>query len=270
MFKHPINILNDSPKDQIQFSKKSVNQRTTSLKPFNPHQWLVIDFSVKQIVRFLCFVVLGLHLANLAALFSKFVLGFANLKGLVPLFDLNKERNIPSTYSSFTLLFCCVLIAVIAIMKHKQGDRSAFQWKCLSLIFLYLSVDEAASLHELANAPLKQALNFGGIFYFAWVIPGAILVGIFVIAYFKFLLSLPTKTRNLFIVAGVIYVGGALGIELVGGAYAYENDMKNLAYSIITTIEEGLEMLGILVFIYALLDYIETYIKSLLIQINKR
>ena len=261
--------MNDSPKDQIQFSKKSVNQRTTSLKPFNPHQWLVIDFSVKQIVRFLCFVVLGLHLANLAALFSKFVLGFANLKGLVPLFDLNKERNIPSTYSSFALLLCCVLIAVIAIMKHKQGDHYAFQWKCLSLIFLYLSVDEAASLHELANAPLKQSLNFGGIFHFAWVVPGAILVSIFVIAYFKFWLSLPTKTRNLFIVAGVLYVSGALGIEFIGGAYAEVHGLTNLTYSFITTIEEGLEMLGTLVFIYALLDYIETFVKSVLIHINK-
>ena len=161
-------------------------------------------------------------------------------------------------------------IAIIAITKHKQGDRYAFQWKCLSLIFLYLSVNEAAGIHELAIDPLRQALNLGGIFYFAWVIPGAILVSIFVLAYLKFLMSLPAKTRNLFIVAGVIYVGGALGIELVGGAYAYAQGITDLAYSIIVTIEEALEMIGILVFIYALLDYIETYIKSLLIQMDRK
>ena len=263
-------MLNDSPKDQIQFSTKTNNQLITPLKQLEPHQLPVINFSAKRIIRFLCFVVLGLSLANLAGLISEFFLGYANLKGLVPLFDVDKEGNIPSTYSSFALLFCCILLAIIAIIKHKQGDRYAFQWKCLSLIFLYLSVDEAASIHELAIDPLRQALNLGGIFYFAWVIPGAILVGIFVLAYLKFLMSLPAKTRNLFIIAGLTFVGGALGIELVGGAYADAYEQTKLAYSIITTIEEGLEMLGILVFIYALLDYIETFIKSVLIQMDKR
>ena len=58
------------------------------------------------------------------------------------------------------------------------------------------------------------------------------------------------------------YVGGALGMELIKGRHSYLYGQKNLAYGVITTIEESLEMLGIVVFIYALLDYIKTYISE--------
>lgn len=131
---------------------------------------------------------------------------------IVRLLNVDAENNLPSTYSSFALLLCGLIIAVIAGVKHKQRDRFAFHWKCLSLIFLYLSIDEAASLHELSVFTLRQLLGAGGFLYFTWVIPGAIFVIIFVLAYLKFLLSLPTKTRNLFVTAGTIFVGGAIGV----------------------------------------------------------
>jgi hypothetical protein len=56
------------------------------------------------------------------------------------------------------------------------------------------------------------------------------------------------------IVAGCVYVAGALGMELVGGAWAAKHGQDNLVYSLLTTVEEGLELTGLVLFIRTLLD----------------
>jgi hypothetical protein len=102
-----------------------------------------------------------------------------------------------------------------------------------------------------------------GLFYFVWVIPGAIFVLVTALNYFKFLLHLPSKTRYLFIAAGGIYIGGALAMEMVGGYYADLAGQRNLIYGTIATTEEIFEMVGVLIFIYALLAYIGSYIQDI-------
>jgi hypothetical protein len=63
-------------------------------------------------------------------------------------------------------------------------------------------------------------------------------------------------------IAAALYIGGAVGLELVGGRYAEMHGLKNLTYSMIATAEETLEMAGVIVFIYALLRYIaDNYIE---------
>lgn len=69
-------------------------------------------------------------------------------------------------------------------------------------------------------------------------------------------MRLPARTAFLFVVSGAVYVGGAIGFELIGGYYAKANGVENLTYSMISTVEESLEMSGVIVFIYALLKYI--------------
>jgi hypothetical protein len=121
-----------------------------------------------------------------------------------------------------------------------------------------MAIDEAASLHELLIEPMRGLLGqqARGIFFFAWVIPGIAVAMIFGLSYLKFLLHLPTKTRWRFVIAATLYLGGALGMELIGGRYADSHGMENLAYSMTATVEESLEMAGVIVFIYALLNYI--------------
>ncbi len=55
---------------------------------------------------------------------------------------------------------------------------------------------------------------------------------------------------GLFLLAGAIYAGGAVGVEHWTGA-----DVNSLHYNMWTTLEEGMEMAGVVVFIYALLDF---------------
>jgi len=62
------------------------------------------------------------------------------------------------------------------------------------------------------------------------------------------------------VISGTIYVTGALGLELFGGQ-RFESHGKDLTYLMLTSCEEYLEMLGIVLFIHTLLKYISEYLK---------
>ena len=231
-----------------------------------------LSFSVspKRVTQVLTYVVLCLVLASITGQFAKLVLGYETLLGFVRLFSVDKEGNIPTLYSCFALLFCSSMLFLIASIRKRAGDRYSLHWWVLSIIFLYLSVDEATSIHEEAINPVRSALNTSGLLYFAWVIPAAALVLLFVLAYLRFLAHLPGKTRRLFLLAGLVYLAGALGMELVG---AYQTDFygqENMAYVLIVSIEEFFEMMGIVVFIYALLSYISLQMKVKAVNLQIR
>src|ERR1051326_3826486 len=201
--------------------------------------------SPKRMCQVLTIVVLGLTLASITGQVYRFWPGHNHfLLGLANKFNLNGEANFPTWYQSSTLLFSSLLLALIASAKRIAGARYLWHWRMLSLIFLYLSVDEAACIHEQANK-LGPALHASGPFYYAWVIPAALLVSIFVVAYLKFLAHLPSRTRWLFVIAGATYVSGALGVEMIEGAYEshYGGTMESkraIIYALIITTEEFL------------------------------
>ena len=57
-------------------------------------------------------------------------------------------------------------------------------------------------------------------------------------------------------------------MEMVGGYYLTFYGKHNITYAILMTIEEFLEMLGIVVFIYALLSYMSSYMKGVSLRFN--
>ena len=66
---------------------------------------------------------------------------------------------------------------------------------------------------------------------------------------------LPTRTRRLFVVAAIVYIAGVIGTELVAGCYVELYGRNNLTYSFLAMLEETLELTGVILFVYAMLDY---------------
>lgn len=226
-----------------------------------------VNLSPRRTFRFLLLVVLGLILASLVGQFTNyFQVAYPLDYQFTRLFDVDGEQNIPSLYSASALLLCSILLATITYAKKVAGDSYVRYWQTLSIIFFFLSLDEALSLHEVLTEPLQSALNTSGFLYFAWVIPGFIFVLICLLAFWRFLAALPAKTRRLFLIAGSIFVGGAIGTELVGGYQTNLYGRENITYVLLATIEELFEMLGIVVFIYALLSYLSSYMKGVVLQ----
>ena len=85
---------------------------------------------------------------------------------------------------------------------------------------------------------------------------GIILIIILFFFFIRFLRALPGRIRLWFIIAGVIYISGAIVVEMIGGWYFGSSEVQDFTYQILITFEELLEMFGIILFIKTLLDYL--------------
>ena len=88
------------------------------------------------------------------------------------------------------------------------------------------------------------------------MIPGAVIILIVVAYFIRWVLSLHPRTRNLFFIAGATYVLGGLGLETIG-AFIADSTFLNPEYIFVSTSEEVLEMLGVLIMLYAVLLELE-------------
>lgn len=221
---------------------------------------LSIPFNAQSVARILTLVALCLALLSAAARYVEEFVGEDNLAPLVSnslwALGVDHESSIPTWFSTALLLSCAGLLFLVALAKRARRDRYTRHWMGLAFIFLYLSMDEGAALHEIFTTPLRELFNATGVLFFAWVIIGVPLVLIFALAYLRFLLHLPSRVRNLFILAGMMYVGGAVVIEGIAANQWYLNDGSTLFYSAISSVEEFFEMTGVIVLIYALLSYV--------------
>lgn len=217
----------------------------------------MISLSPKRITQFLLFLVFGLTVASLTGQVYKYSRGSENSTELIQKLNVDGEYTIPSIFSSLALLSCAIILAKIAVNQKKIQDKYTRHWIGLSIIFLYLAIDETISLHEQLIPPLRKALNAGGLFYYTWVIPGIIFVLVILLLFWQFLRYLPSNIKNLFWISGSIFVGGAIGMEMISGYYTDLYNSDNITYAALTTLEELLEMLGIVIFIHALLSYLK-------------
>jgi hypothetical protein len=178
-----------------------------------------------------------------------------SLVQVIDLFSVNAEETIPTWYATLLLFAASVLVALIAVAKRASQDHFRHYWSALALIFLYLSMDEGAVIHEIVADALQTNLNLTGFFAFGWqivAIPLLIVVGLL---FLRFVVSLPRQIRNRFVVSGIIYISGAIVVEGISANQWYMDGGISFHYLAIATIEELCEMLGIVIFIYSLLSY---------------
>lgn len=202
------------------------------------------------------FVIVTLHVVRAVMFFGLEINRFGFLFGR---FDLNGEGVIPSWFSSLLLASCAVVALAIALMKAAVRDRYRLHWLLMSLLLIYLSADEGAEIHELWRHYLDPDGDWTGVLYYPSALPnviGATLIGLFML---PFAFSLGRETLLRLILAGSLYVGGAVGVEVVSGLHELAAGRTNLGYQLLVALEEGLEMAGVLVLLSTLLDYLRKW-----------
>ena len=167
-----------------------------------------------RVILALAAAMILLVLASVAGQVSKYFFGHDQVGGLVRLFYVDAEANLPTWYATVTLLLCAVLLAAIALHYKSTQNRQVFHWAGLSVLFLGLSADEAAQIHEISWRVTGRSAVIEKWFPAEWVGLGLAFALVVAVVYWKFLFSLPVRTRNLLIVAGILYVGGAAGLVL--------------------------------------------------------
>ena len=207
-----------------------------------------------RIVQGLTSVLIILSIFNLIVQISKYGLG--KREEWMTVFNMDKEMNFPTLYTVILLIICAIILKQISILEKKHQEPLFKYWNILYYIFLFLAFDEALQIHEIFIFR-DIGTNLPGIFHFVWVIPYGIAVCFLVLYFAKFTFSLPRRISNLFILSGGIYIGGALGMEMVEGLWVrIAAGRQNLVYSLLASVEEMMEIMGLIIFIYSLIIYI--------------
>ena len=212
-----------------------------------------IQIKEKEALKVLLSIFFMLFIMNAIVYMIKFFYGYDSLLGLTRFFNFYEESNLPTWFSSFLLTTSSFILLVISFQKESYRDKNA--WFSLAIIFLFLSIDETAKVHELIGSILskmkvQQLLPNEN--SSSWVLYGAVASTLVALYYFRFWLRQQADIRILFLIAAIMFIGGALGFEVIE-IYYLSIFGTNTTFYVLTTIEESLEMLGIIIFIYALL-----------------
>ena len=170
------------------------------------------------------------------------------------LFDFDGEGNIPAWFSSVQLS----LIGLIFLLRSRQTDSDHFPSPLFLLTvstgFIFLSADEAASIHEKISGALKHIelmprfKGDHGIWIFIYALIGLILF----LATFRSLAAMWNRYRHAtFMMAigmGIVVLGGVV-MEVISYQFLRSGSTP-LLYRVEVTLEEFLEMSGASVTLY--------------------
>lgn len=175
---------------------------------------------------------------------------------MVRLFWLDTEHNIPTLYQCSVMFAASLLFVLVGQRYHRLNLGFAAPWYVLAAAFTFLAWDEGAQIHETIG--IHFGTSFDGSWLYFYVPATALLFALLV----PFLRRLPARTRGLLLVSGACYVGGAVGVEFAGQLYAQAHSRVSLIYGALATLEEVLEMFGVALLIFALLDHLGSLSKS--------
>jgi len=212
------------------------------------------NFTIAQFLIVSLILALGLS----AYIYSNITADYS-LWGFLRLLDVGAELSIPTFFSILNLFFASVLLLIIYAYEKSQQNPDAKYWLFLCLIFVFLSADESASIHENFDQVFDffkyHGIELPSLGTHNWVIFGLFFVLVIGITLIPFLKSLPKKTLFYFVISGTIFITGAVAFEYLGAIMlkmGFVESKKDMAYLIRRIFEEGFEMYGIALFNSAL------------------
>ncbi len=216
-----------------------------------------ISFNSLQIIKLLSIMAILLIIANTIMLFIYFSVDNPDTFGFVRMVDLDQEANLPTLFSSGLLLIAGFLFYVLHNVNRVKENMHHYYWLWLSFIFIFLGFDESAKIHETLGDYTENFVDASGYFYYPWVLSYGVFIFILGFFYLRFFLSMEKKVFYSFMLAAFIFLSGAVGFELLGAKEASLHGSDTLIYCIYYTIEESLEMFGVIYLIHILLHLLK-------------
>lgn len=157
------------------------------------------------------------------------------------LVDVASERGLPTWFNATLWL----VLGALALAAAWLGRRRA-GWVAFGVIALAAGVDETISVHERLQAiggPIAQALGLGVVY--AWVIPGLLLAAAVAALLWPLVRVLPSATRRLIVLGGVVFLLGAVVLETISGQLVGHFGVITWQNMLVTHVEELFEKLGL-------------------------
>jgi hypothetical protein len=213
---------------------------------------IAIEVSPRRLDRALTLVIVALVVLSTAAIWAYG--RWPEAQRVHRMFYLDYETNVPTWWSAMLLLASAAAAGFLARAARSVGDGRWPHWLALALLFAAMAADEAASLHELMQKPLRAVLGTTWLRY-PLIVPGVI-VGVVLAFHFRRFMWTIGATRRRLAIAGAIFALGALVFEMFGGWFAPEAVGASTTYEVLMTIEETLEMIGAAMVLIALLRHV--------------
>ena len=207
--------------------------------------------------KIICIAFIALFILNAFVISFASFTGHYNMLGVFRLFYFNSEANFPTFLSVFNEVFAAFLLFYIYRTYKENKLRYAKYWLILSIGFLYLAIDDFTQIHESASVILQEYFHTGGWFYYAWVIPAIMIIALSGGYFLRFYLQLPVRYKLLFGLSMLLFLMGALGMELISGQFAPDRGFFDMKVAILATIEQSIQWIGGIVFLYAITDYMQ-------------
>lgn len=172
----------------------------------------------------------------------------------ISMFRLSDEANVPTWWSSSQLLMIGVLLAILARRLIERREPRAWVMVLPALFFLFLSMDETATIHEaIGHQWGPESLRTG-----MWV---TIALPIFIVALavvvravWPFLRGRPGVIRLYALGMGVALFS-ALGLEMLANLWPDQS----MQVSVLVLLEEVGEMMGVTIMLWASARWVSSF-----------
>ncbi len=214
---------------------------------------MTVNINRQTLVRALTLGAVLLIALHSIVLVIYFQIGDPTRFDFIRLIDLDYEGNIPTLFSSLLFLLNGGLFYLAFTDTRQAGRKFASYWLGLAIIFIFLGFDEGTRLHEEIGDLFENIVVAEGLLYFPWVIPYSIAFVLLTILYLRFYLSLSRDLQIRLALCAVVFLSGAIGVEIFSAREAETAGTSSISYSILYTIEESLEMAGLILLVDTLL-----------------
>lgn len=252
------------------FKTKSIilEKEVTTQFEITEYTGKTLIFSRRAFIKYISVIAFLLIFLSLIGQFYKYYYNGGFERYITYMFNLDEETNFPTYFSTILLIFSSILTFLIAASKRITKEKYSLNWYLISLILLVMSMDEILILHEQISSPIRNLLHTQGFFYFAWLLPAAIIIMVFLIINLNLFFSLPPKFQKGFFIATSIYFFGAFLMEMIGGKFLSFYGQNNFGYALVTTVEESFELLGLIILLNSLLNYCKDELPNLSLKLD--
>ena len=230
---------------------------SAGLLPISSREFIIFQFSAVTTL-----IVLGFFTYLFAHAFGINTRELKGIENFLSIFDVREEVSVPTWFATINLLMSSCLLFCIFVLYKNSGKSKNRYWLYLAILFLLLSIDEVAGLHNklgffswyIRYLPeiFTEIFRYIGFTHeifksHAWLPYGILFVILVGAVLIRFLRSIEFRLALLLVLSGIVFVSGAIGFEFVAAWMEYTEFAKQGTFprNMAQLVEESLEMYGI-------------------------
>jgi hypothetical protein len=206
-------------------------------------------FFRKYFVGILYLVIVILLIGNLFVVHAETILG--RHYSFAWRFYFDRRLNFPFFFSLSLLLINLFLLYRIIRIKTRSKPQAIF-WITMGIAFLLFTVDEAFYIHQhfkMKTFGTIASYDRASWSHYLWVIPYFVIFGILMTLLFRYSSAITNKLKRDLLIAGLVFLLGAVGMEFAGTYYAIIRPRADVYLLLIKSAEGLLQMIGSVMFI---------------------